>query len=556
MSGTGQPAALDAVRCRVALGGAEEVAPPELWRLCRELASDGEAGDLYAHLLRSGEVVPVETPFGPRLGVTAALVSAAERALRATAPAPAVTPAAGETFATPTLLHDLLTLCAFVRREQPRVTGRGLLAAPALRRLEGLPLTADAVAPTLDRRSPAGTHVWQFLFHFLCAQGLVRLDGGRATLAEDNLTEAVAAHTLTFATLLFTFIASRRPVGDSGWLSALERPLPASWERRRLVAWLERVGAKSPETAVDRTGAVLEALGFARRIGGYLVLLASAAALWPSTAAEGAAAGRSRHTPPPPAPTLVLPGGGVAVDLASGEAALAARLPLDRQAAPESVGHILVYGAAAPRRLADGQPRLGVRLAAIVRGDDDAMLAAVAEAMGEAALARWPGGLAVEPLAMEEAIERLTRLGGVVGRQAPWAGDGGRGTGALPPGRAAALPWTLARAREGAWASDGSGAFRPLRAPAALSPAAAQALPSIPARLRAAMTLGWPIALRGEGGGERRALIADVRWDAGEERVTLFWLDARPDSVVLPVSTLIEAQLVDVVAQTTQEARA
>lgn len=530
--------ALDAVRCHLALGGAEEVTPGELWRLCREVDA-AAAGDLYAALLRDGHLVPVDTPFGPRLGVTGSVVEAAERSLRNTAPPPGRLPAE-EVFPVPSLLHDLLTLAAFVRREQPRVTGRGLLSAPALRRLEGLALTPDTVAPQLDRRSPAGTHVWQFLFRFLCAQGLVRLEGGRAAAASDSLAAAVARHGPSFAALLFTFSAARRPVGDSGWLGALERPLPAAWERRRLVAWLAQAGVRAPDAAVDRTGQLLEALGFARLLGPQLVLLPAAAVLWSGVRS----AGRDERAPEAVGArqaTVALPGGGVAVDIAAGEAALAARLPHDREAAPESVGHLLVYGTAGRGRASDSGPRLKVRVGAIVRGDDDALLAAVAEAMGEAALARWPGGLAVELLAMEEAVERLGRLGGRVERQAPWTGHAADQAGALPPARDAALPWSLARAREGAWASDGSGAFRPLRAPAAVSPAQAQALPTVPARLRAAAALGWPVALS-LAAGERRALVVDVRWEGGDERATVVWLDGGGDEVPVPSSAVADVR--------------
>jgi hypothetical protein len=525
------------VACRLALTGVDGVTPVELLRLCRDI-DPVEGGTLYRALLRDGALVPVQTPFGPRLGVTGRLVALGAETLRADAPAPSPVARDELPFACPTLAHDLLTLAAFIVREPPRVTGRGLLAAPALRRLEGLGLTPDAVAPLLDRRSLPGTRVWQFLFHFLCAQDLVRLEGGRAIATSSLLADSVVRHADTFALLLFTFSAARRPVGDSAWLNALEAPLPASWERRRLAAWLGEAGVRGAEAAVERTSALLDALGLGRQVGPHLVLLPTAAALW-GAASDGA--GAVGAAPPPPA-TFALPGGAVAVDLAAGPPALTARLAFEHEAPADSTGQVLIYETAARRGAGERAPRVTIRLGAVIDGDDPALVGAVAEAMAPSLVGRWRGGFAVEILALEETAERLGRLGAAVERRAP-GGRSDDGCVPPPPPRTPSLPWTLERAREGVWASGGSGAFRPLRSPAAFAPAAAAALPSPGNRLRAAAALGWPV--RTPGGG-RPALVEEVRWEAGEERAGLVWLDADGGSETITVAALAGVQLADI----------
>jgi len=527
----------DRVRCALALGGGDAVPATEALRLCRE-AADGAVpaispAALYARLLEQEDLVPVETPFGDRLAVTPDLTRRAEAVLRRTAPprlpAPRPLPAPA-----PSLLHDLVTLAGFVARETPRVTGRGLLGAPALRRLEGLALTDETTVPAVDRRALEGSRVWHFLLRFLTAQGGVSMAAGRARV-DDALLDALAGEPGEWAAALFTFGAARRAVLETAWLAALAGPVPATFDARRVEAWLAAVAAPGAPAPTAPSLAFLEALGFARWLDGRrFALLAGCARLW----------GDSPNDAPGQAgPALELPGGGVAVDLAEGAGALAARAPFERRSGPQAIGHVAVYAAAAeaPPVPSAAPAACAAGLGGILTGPDASLLAAVADALGPRAVGRWPGGIAVEPFALEEAIERLQALGAAVERRLPGSAPAAQAT-AAGPARAAALPWTLSRCRAGVWAADES--ERPgaaWRMPTGLGPDEAAALPALSARLRAAARLGLLVEVV-QGAQRRAALPIDVVWRDGGEEAVLIWADAADGAVVqLPLRTVEDA---------------
>ena len=547
---------LDAVRCRLVLTGSDDIAPAEVLRQCRGVSGADDhrrsgAGDLYAALLAEGDLVPVDTLFGGRLAVTAALVERAEAALAASAPvATPLDPRTGVPFGTPTLLHDLMTVAGFVAREEPRVTGRGLLSAPALRRLAGLGVTAEAAVPLLERRAPDGSRLWQFLFRFLCAGGDVTLGAGRAH-ARPDLLDAIAFRPEAWAAALFTFAAARLPVADTAWIASLRTSLPARLDPRRIQVWLEALGIAGPESeaSVERTLALLSALGFVRIHGPREVcLLGPCERLW----SEGEEPAQGPEPPAPdPAATMALPGGARAIDLAVGSAALRARVPFERAAAPEGAGHVVLYGAGAGQG-AEARPQtrpLSASLAGVVTGADEALVAAVADAMSHRVLGRWPGGMAVDVLSLEEAIERLEALGARVARRAPGASPSPAPASDGGPQVTAALPWTLARCRTGTWQIESGPGPRPLRNPAPFSPAEADALPTASARLRAAARLGWLVELvlrvepEGAGDVRRLGLPLDVRWQEGDEWLDLLWAEGREEAASLPLAAIRQVRL-------------
>lgn len=546
---------LDTVRCRLALSGGDDIAPAEAMRLCRTVAlgqdrSHSGAGELYAALLAEGDVVPVDTLFGPRLGMTEDLIRRAGQALAASAPRlrPVAEDAATTLFGAPTLLHDLITLAGFVVRDQPRVTGRGLLSAPSLRRLGGLAVSPESAVPLLERHAVDGARLWQFLFRFLCAGGDVVLGSGRAH-ARDRLLQAIAWRPRAWSASLFAFAASRMPVSDTAWLSSLRGPLPARVDLSSLAAWLERMGADPAKPTLERVLALLAGLGFVRLSSGRdATLLASFRLLWDEDPADPDRSDPDRLVPADAA--LALPGGGHAVDLVAGDPSLGARVTRELRAGPESTGHVIVYGIAAEagRHGAAGAGTMAAALAGIVTGDDEALVNAVADAMAERVLGRWRGGVAVEALALEEAIERLEALGARVARLAPGAGPTPPSAADAGPRTRAALPWTLERCRSGAWASGSAPAVQPLRTPAPISLSAAEALPTAAARLRAAARLGWLVDLVLESGPEggdvvRLCLPLGVRWQSDGEWLDLLWAQGAEEGGSVPLSAIRRASL-------------
>jgi hypothetical protein len=522
---------LDRVRCRLAFAAGEDAAPADVLRLCRAVAGRGAANAalLYDALWAQGDVVAVDTAFGVRLALDASLVTRARQALARAAPPPLPAVGRGAPAPAPVLVHDLLTLAGFLRREAPRLTGRGFMAAPALRRLDGLALTPEEAVPAPDRKAPTGSRVWQFLFQFLIARRAVRLADGRAHIV-DGLLEALAATPRAWSLGLFLYAAARLPVAATGWLEALAGPLPAWYELRRLHAWLRVWVRDEPSALLDRTLALLEATGLARRPdAAHVVLLPALAAAWTgANVSDRTTAARSVGR-------LILPDGSVAVDLApDADGALELRVPLERVGAPASVGHVFAYAPEAAGGTSGASAVAAAGLAAVVRGRDREALALVAEALAPRLLGRWDDGFAVDALTLGEAIDRLERLGLRVERTAPgtWndaqdrarpAAVGADAPGALVP---AVFPWTLERARQGTWSADWPAWPRP-RPAAAIDPAAggARAPPAAPRPPAARLGRLVDVVVEDASGRPAHGTLLPLRvmWEGAGERVEGVW---------------------------------
>ncbi len=598
----------DKVRLALCQLGPSHLSPREVLRTCRQMARNtAVATTIYTTLVGDGFLTVLESPFGVRLALTDRVLREAEETLKASRPSALRLQDAEVPSARPTLVHDLVTLVGLLGRKGGRLTSDGLLNAPTLRKLEGLCLTPEAAVPRVARRTPAGTGVWQFLLRFLEACQWTRILDGAVWLRPgvlQHLAEMTDLGPLSLS--LFTFAATRLPTAQTAWLGALGPDTPVHYARKSLARWLVEIGAVSEpcdlpdvQTLLERTLTLLEATGLAVTDGRYVVMLPDARRLWakpeaggpsigPSPALFASLPGESKFRPesrparPSPGPTLLeLPDGRSAVDLAGGgPAAIRARLSLEVRHGPQEMGQIALYPEAHSH--VAGRAELG--LGAVCLVDAPVWADVLAERLGSAVLARWPGGVVVEPLALSQ-LERAAGHAGLrlerrdlrpalpqgrshrSGRQTALSdaespdkeapGDPGEET-EVPALPEAALPWSLDQARSGTWrrepsperlhtglsseeTADPPSAFTPIHwLPPDPEPPPPDAPP--PILLRWASHTARLCTITPPGGGNPAVVLPlGLRWGAHGEVVDVLDPDLPDRTLSIPLEEIAEA---------------